>query len=154
GIRRKHPAGQIDRRNRCKSVSVSAARSAIGSRCSLGEITKDALPGSVCEDGGNHILFLDVALFINEDKKESLVLLDWTAQSPTELIPVRICFRSTNKILEPSLGGERGVPVGVKQCAMKIIAARARLDLHLGRTSSGGGIDAVDDNLDFFDEIG
>src|SRR5439155_10247718 len=120
----------------------------------FGQVAKDALPGRHGENCGNDVLLFNVALLIEENEKESLVLLDRSAQAAAELISVVERLLSADEILEPALRGKRRVSVRIKHSSMKVVTAGTGLHFHLARTASGCCIDAVDDDLHFFDKIG
>src|SRR5262249_24854014 len=145
---------QIHRGRSGECMSIAATGAPVGSRGSLRQIAEDALARRTREHSRDHILLLYISLLVDEYEKERLVLLDRSTEAATELIPIAVRLAGTDDILKPSLCGQCRVLVRIEEPSMKVIASGAGLHLHLSRTASRRGIDTIDDDLHFFDEVG
>src|SRR4030095_3930372 len=102
-------------------------------------------------------------VLIPKCEEEGLVLYDWTTVVQRVLIRIPPIERRRTPlagqriplvIVQPAIGGHRGVSIVPDRSSAKSVRAGLRQDLNLSIAPSQFGIDGRKNNADFADEIG
>src|SRR5205085_2227826 len=82
-------AVQVNGGRRGERVPVSPGRSAGGPRS---QVAEDPLTRQRCQNRRDEVDFFKVALVVNENEEERLILLDRPAQAAAKLIAIGVAF--------------------------------------------------------------
>ena len=115
------------------------------------KVTEDpAAPGP--PDSAREVTLGQVAL-PTKRKKKNVLFSDRTTDTSAVLVAVVVVLAGAVEVVEPGVGGERGIPVHPEQTSGELVGARARGHGDLPGTAAGFGIGGSHNDLYFVDEI-
>src|SRR5262249_12864466 len=106
------------------------------------------------QNAADKCLLEDVALFIEKDKEECLVLDNGSADAATILVPIFIILRDAVEVVKPIARVERGIAIGPEQASAELVGSGSCAHLHLPGTARSLGVHGSRDHANFLDEVG